>query len=168
VLEALLDTNQLVSSLLSAQGPQAQMIDAWRQRVFVLGMVPGQVEEVAEVLSRPKIARKYRILAADRQALLQLLRSEAILLPVEPAPGVCRGHTTYRARLGRRPPQEPAPGAVGTATVLRIAKRSFAYGSAEHASNGDGNAVQPERRTAARTVRRQRVRPSLKVQGGVQ
>jgi putative PIN family toxin of toxin-antitoxin system len=90
VLKALLDTNQLVSSLLSTQGPQAQRIDAWRQRAFVLGMVLGQVEEVAEVLGRPKIARKYRILAADRQALLQLLRSEAILLPVGPAPGVCR------------------------------------------------------------------------------
>jgi hypothetical protein len=51
-------------------------------------MVPGQVEEVAEVLSRPKIARKYRILAADRQALLQLLRNEAILLPVEQVPGL--------------------------------------------------------------------------------
>jgi putative PIN family toxin of toxin-antitoxin system len=66
------------------------MIDAWRQRAFVLGMVLGQVEEVAEVLGRPKIARKYRILAADRHALLQLLRSEAILLPVGLAPGVCR------------------------------------------------------------------------------
>jgi hypothetical protein len=62
--------------------------DAWRQRAFVLGMVPGQVEEVAEVLSRPKIAREYRILAADRQALLQLLRNEAILLPVEQVPGL--------------------------------------------------------------------------------
>ena len=90
MLRALLDTNQLVSSLLSAHGPQAQLIDAWRQRAFILGMVRGQVEEVAEVLSRPKIARKYRISPADRQALLELLRSQAILLPVEPAPGVCR------------------------------------------------------------------------------
>lgn len=53
-------------------------------------MVPGQVEEVAEVLSRPKIARKYRIAPADRHALLDLLRSEAIRLPIEPPPGVCR------------------------------------------------------------------------------
>ena len=53
-------------------------------------MVWGQAEEVAEVLSRPKIARKYRISPADRQALLDLLRREAVFLPVEPAPGVCR------------------------------------------------------------------------------
>ena len=90
MLKALLDTNQLVSSLLSVHGPQAQLVDAWRERAFILGMARGQVEEVAEVLSRPKIAKKYRILPADRQALLELLRSQAILLPVEPAPGVCR------------------------------------------------------------------------------
>ena len=90
MVKALLDTNQLVSSLLSPHGPQAQLIDAWRQRAFILGMVPGQVEEVAEVLSRPKIAKKYRIAPADRHALLELLRSEAIRLPIEPAPGVCR------------------------------------------------------------------------------
>jgi len=53
-------------------------------------MVPGQVAEVGEVLSRPKIAKKYRILPADRHALLELLRSEAILLPVASGPGVCR------------------------------------------------------------------------------
>ena len=53
-------------------------------------LVPGQVEEVAEVLSRPKIAKKYRIAPGDRDAFLQLLSAEAALLPHEPAPGVCR------------------------------------------------------------------------------
>jgi uncharacterized protein len=89
VFNALLDTNQLVSSLLSTHGPHAQLIDAWRQGAFILSMAPGQAEEVAEVLSRPKITRKYRILPADRQALLELLRSEAILLPPAQVPGIC-------------------------------------------------------------------------------
>ena len=56
----------------------------------MLMLVPGQVEEVAEVLSRSKIAKKYRIAPDDRDAFLQLLRAEAVLLPHEPAPGVCR------------------------------------------------------------------------------
>lgn len=90
MLRVLLDTNQLVSSLLSIVGPQGQLIDAWRRRAFALLMAPGQLEEVAEVLSRPKIARKYPISATDRRAFLELLRSEAILLPDEPAPGICR------------------------------------------------------------------------------
>ncbi len=43
-----------------------------------------------EVLGRPKISRKYRIAPADQQAFVELLRSEAVLLPDEPTPGVCR------------------------------------------------------------------------------
>ncbi len=90
MLKALLDTNQFVSSLLAPQGLQRRLVDAWRERAFVLLLVPGQVEEIGEVLVRPKIARKYRVAPDDRQALLELLRAEAILLPHEPAPGVCR------------------------------------------------------------------------------
>jgi putative PIN family toxin of toxin-antitoxin system len=90
VLKALLDTNQLVSSLLSAQGLQRQLVDAWRARAFVLLVAPGQAEEVADVLTRPKIARKYRITPEDRQTFLALLHAEAFLLPAEAAPGVCR------------------------------------------------------------------------------
>ena len=90
MLRVVLDTNQLVSSLLSAQGLQAQLIDTWRRRAYVLFLAPGQIEEVGEVLARPKIARKYPVSPGDRGAFLDLLRAEAILLPDAPAPGVCR------------------------------------------------------------------------------
>ena len=89
MLRVLLDTNQLVSSLLTSRGVQGQIVDEWRRRAFVLFLVPAQVEEVAEVLSRPKIAKKYSIAPGDRQALLELLRAEGVLLPDEPRPGVC-------------------------------------------------------------------------------
>ena len=91
MLRVLLDTNLLVSSLLTAGGVQEQLMDEWRRRAFVLFLARGQVEEVAEVLGRPKIAKKYSIAPGDRQALLELLRTEAVLLPDEHAPGVCRG-----------------------------------------------------------------------------
>ena len=87
---ALVDTNQLVSSLLSAQGHQGQLVDAWRRRAFVLLLAPDQIDEVVDVLARPKIAKKYRVSASDRQAFIDLLRAEAILAPHEPRPGVCR------------------------------------------------------------------------------
>ncbi len=90
MLKALPDTNQLVSSLLSARGLQRQLIDAWRNRAFVLLLAPGQIEEVGEVLSRPKIVNKYRIVPSDRHAFLELLSAEALLLPHGQAPGVCR------------------------------------------------------------------------------
>ena len=87
---ALVDTNQLVSSLLSAHGHQGQLVDAWRRRAFVLLLAPGQIDEVADVPARPKIAKKYRVSAGDRRAFIDLLRAEAILAPHEQRPGVCR------------------------------------------------------------------------------
>lgn len=90
VPSALVDTNQLVSSLLSAHGHQGQLVDAWRRRAFALLVAPGQIDEVADVLARPKIARKYRVSPGDRRAFIDLLRVEAILAPHEERPGVCR------------------------------------------------------------------------------
>lgn len=85
-----LDSNQLVSSLLSAHGLQWQLVDAWRQRTFILLLAPGQIEEVADVLTRPRIRKKYPTSPEDREGFLHLLRTDAILLPHASPPGVCR------------------------------------------------------------------------------
>jgi putative PIN family toxin of toxin-antitoxin system len=90
VLRVLLDTNQLVSSLLSTQGHQSRLIDAWRRRDFILFLAARQLDEIVDVLARPKIAKKYPIAAEDRDAFIALLRTEAILLPDAPAAGACR------------------------------------------------------------------------------
>jgi putative PIN family toxin of toxin-antitoxin system len=90
VVKALLDTNQLVSSLLNAHGLQRQLVDAWRRRAFMLLTGPGQAEEVGEVLGRPKTAKKYRVMPGDRVALVELLRSESVLAPHTAPPGVSR------------------------------------------------------------------------------
>ena len=90
MLKVVLDTNQLVSSLLSTQGLQRQLIDAWRRGAFLLLLVPRQIDEVAAVLSRPKIRTKYPIAAEDREAFVELLRLDALPLPHLRAPGVCR------------------------------------------------------------------------------
>lgn len=88
--KVVLDTNQLVSSLLSTQGLQRHLIDLWRGRAFLLLLAPRQIDEVAEVLGRPKIKKKYPLVPADREAFLQILHQDASLLPHQPAPGVCR------------------------------------------------------------------------------
>jgi len=90
VLRVVLDTNQLVSSLLSTQGPQRSLIDAWRRGEYLLLVGPGQIDEVAEVLARPKIKKKYPIPPGDRDAFLHLLRQDALPLPQAPGPGSCR------------------------------------------------------------------------------
>ncbi|HSF15134.1 MAG TPA: putative toxin-antitoxin system toxin component, PIN family [Vicinamibacteria bacterium] len=89
MLRVLLHTNQLVNSLLSTQGPQARLVDAWRRRDFILCLAPKQLDEVSDVLARPKIAKKYRTPSGERQAFLELLRTNALLFPEAPAPGVC-------------------------------------------------------------------------------
>jgi len=88
VLKVVLDTNQLVSSLLSTRGLQRQLIDSWRAGMLMLG--PGQIEETGEVLSRPRLQRKYVISREDREAFLHLLRMDALLLTEVPPAGVCR------------------------------------------------------------------------------
>jgi len=90
VHRVLLDTNQLVSSLLGAQGLQGQLLDAWRRRTFLLCLAPRQLEEVTAVLRRPKIARKYAISSGDRDAFVALLHADGLLLPDAPPAGVCR------------------------------------------------------------------------------
>jgi len=90
VLRVVLDTNQLVSSLIATRGLQRQLIDAWRQRAYLLLVGPRQVDEAGEVLRRDKIAKKYPITPGDREGFLQLLRQDALLLAEAPAPGVCR------------------------------------------------------------------------------
>ena len=90
MLKVLLDTNQLAGSVLSARGIQGRIVDEWRRQAFLLFVAPGQVDEIAEVLSRPKLAKKYPLLSTDREALLALLHAEAVLLPDARPPRVCR------------------------------------------------------------------------------
>ena len=88
--KVLLDSNQLVSSLLSTKGLQRELLDAWRRRLFTLFLAPGQIEEVGEVLARPKIARKYPIPEEDRDTFLGLPRKDGLPLPPAPRPRICR------------------------------------------------------------------------------
>ena len=48
------------------------------------------MDDVAAVLTRPTIRRKYRIPPEDVEAFLHLLRGDSHPLPQAPAPGVCR------------------------------------------------------------------------------
>lgn len=90
MLKVVLDTNQLVSSLLSTRGLQRQLIDSWRAGMFLLMLGPGQIEETGEVLSRPRLQKKYVISREDREAFLHLLRTDGLLLAEVPPAGVCR------------------------------------------------------------------------------
>ena len=55
-MRVVLDTNILVSGLLSSSGPPGQILDAWRARRFELVACPALVEEFKRVCAYPKLA----------------------------------------------------------------------------------------------------------------
>ncbi len=81
MLRAVLDTNIFVSSLLVAEGQPAQIIDAWRDRRFLLITSPALIAEIRATLEYPRIRRKYRITDQDIDQLITLLANEAIVVP---------------------------------------------------------------------------------------
>jgi len=78
VLRVVLDTNIIVSSLLSPSGAPAAVLDAWRELRFVLLLSPAMLEELRSVLARPRIRSKYGITAEDVEAVCQALERYAL------------------------------------------------------------------------------------------
>lgn len=70
-MRAVLDTNVLVSSLLSTRGAPSRLLVAWLEGAFELIVSPILVAEVGKVAGYPKIAR--RIDARAAQDFLELL-----------------------------------------------------------------------------------------------
>jgi hypothetical protein len=81
VLRAVLDTNVFISSLLSRQGPPAQVLDAWRSREYLLLTSPEIIAETAAVLQSPHLRDKYSLSQEDVDQFLVLLRQDALVVP---------------------------------------------------------------------------------------
>lgn len=86
-MKAVLDTNVIISALISRDGPPARLFELWRAGGFEIVSSPLLLKELSVTLSRPKL-RRY--VPPDEAALaLSLIRSEAITVedPAE-APSV--------------------------------------------------------------------------------
>ncbi len=75
-MRVVLDTNVLISSLISAEGPPAVVYRAWRAGRFVLLSSESQLEEVRRTLRKPSIAAMIRPHSSGR--LINQLRRKAI------------------------------------------------------------------------------------------
>jgi putative PIN family toxin of toxin-antitoxin system len=80
--EPVLDTNVLVSALISPGGSSARLLLALRSGAFELIVSPLLLAELPEVLHRDKF-RPY-VSGAEAEAYVELVRTEAV---VRPAPG---------------------------------------------------------------------------------
>jgi putative PIN family toxin of toxin-antitoxin system len=90
-VRAVLDTNVLVSSLISEHSPPRQLVDAWLDGRFVLVTSLYQVQEVNHVLSYPRITERIRLENAELEMILAALLTESEVVPGRlQLPGVTR------------------------------------------------------------------------------
>jgi len=90
-VRAVLDTNVLVSGLVAGQGTPRQILDAWLEGRFTLVTSLYLVEELAHVLSYPRIAKRLRTSYEEIEAILAALLSQAMVVPGHLGlPGVTR------------------------------------------------------------------------------
>ena len=81
-IRIVIDTNIWVSSLLNPHGFPAKIRKSFEEGVFTVIVSDTMLEELAEVLNRPRIKNKYGILEKDIKELLILIeeRSEHVLI----------------------------------------------------------------------------------------
>ncbi|MBI4735911.1 MAG: putative toxin-antitoxin system toxin component, PIN family [candidate division NC10 bacterium] len=78
---AVLDTNVIVSGLITSKGTPADLLTAWRNRRFDLVIGPAILQEIERVLRLPRITKAYRLAPQDISGLVELLTSRAVLTP---------------------------------------------------------------------------------------
>lgn len=81
MIRAVLDTNQFVSALLSRKGIQGRILTLWQAGLFQMAVSPAIIEEIARVLTSPKISLKYGIRAKQVVDLIHMVSHEALIVP---------------------------------------------------------------------------------------
>lgn len=83
-MRAVLDPNVLVSAAVSPAGPPRQILTAWTNERFELIVSPSVLDELADVLARPKFRRF--ITTATAVAFIDGLAADAIIVTDPPDP----------------------------------------------------------------------------------
>lgn len=86
----LVDTNVWVSAFINPYGYPAKLKDAWLQGKFDVVVSAALLDEVAEVLSRPRIRDKYGLTIDEITTFLGMLSSQAITVITTGQIRVCR------------------------------------------------------------------------------
>lgn len=90
-MRAVLDTNVFVSGLIGVNSPPRQIVDAWLDGRFTLVTSLYLVDELAHVLTYPRIVKRIRLDESEVDAILAALLSQAEMAPGElELPGVTR------------------------------------------------------------------------------
>jgi putative PIN family toxin of toxin-antitoxin system len=79
-VRVVLDTNTLISALLSPHGPPRQLLDEARGRVFELCTSPMLMAELLDVVSREKFARRFTEAGLTPLGIVGEIRRLALLV----------------------------------------------------------------------------------------
>ena len=86
----LLDTNVWVSAVLNKQGPPARLVQAWLDWAIDIVIALPILEEIGDVLRRPRIKKKYQIREQEIVQHLRLIAAGAAVVPVAGTLKLCR------------------------------------------------------------------------------
>ncbi|MBN1868935.1 putative toxin-antitoxin system toxin component, PIN family [Candidatus Sumerlaeota bacterium] len=81
MIRAVLDTNVVVSSFLTASGMPSRIVRAWKSGAFEACLSQPLLDELAGVLCRPEILRATRVSADETAEFLDLIGKTAIFAP---------------------------------------------------------------------------------------
>ena len=85
-----IDTNVWVSAFLNRKGFPAQIKDAWVNGRFEVVISTPLLQEVSEVLHRPRIKDKYGLVDDEITLFIELLLRRAVLVVVSGQVKLCR------------------------------------------------------------------------------
>lgn len=89
-MRAAVDTNVWVSAVLNPKGLPRRVYSAYLARAFTLVLSAPLLEELADVLNRPRLVRAHQRSADEIAAFIADLRAGAELVDVTDAVEVCR------------------------------------------------------------------------------
>jgi uncharacterized protein len=80
MLRVVIDTNVIDSGILSRTGAPAELLNAWRERRFLLLSSSAIVTEVRDILHYPRIREKYLLSDQEIEQTITLLEHDALLV----------------------------------------------------------------------------------------
>jgi uncharacterized protein len=89
-LVALLDTNVWVSAFLKPSGPPGRLVVDWSRNKFSAVTSPSQLTELAQVLIRPRLTRRFKYTHADAATFIRLIVARASVVETTGVLKICR------------------------------------------------------------------------------
>ena len=80
-LRAVLDTNVYVSATILSRGTPFEVLEAWRQQVYILVTSKSIIAEIERVLRYPRIRDRYAVTEQELERLVESLSADALVVP---------------------------------------------------------------------------------------